>query len=146
MTAVGTEDKRSALRHRVRFRASAHLLDQEVPLEADNLSRDGLYFRSPHAPPVGHALHVSLRLDGVHALEAVATVVRVDAGRGFAARLSVPGREGRAQWARYLATLHDDDAADPPWQRTVDPQEVFDFQWVNQPGDEHEASPARRRD
>lgn len=137
-----TPEQRRAPRHTIQIRLDAHLLDQDLPLRADNVSRGGLFVTSKHAPPVGHALHVSLQLDGAHALEAVATVVRAEPGHGFAVRLSVAGEAGRRRWAEYLATLEgavlgqpiDDGVPPPPWPRSLDPREVFDFDWMNDDG------------
>jgi hypothetical protein len=129
---------RAAPRHPVAVPVAAHLLEHDLALAARDISRGGLYVESPHAPPIGHALHVSLHLEGPQPLEAIATVVRTEPGRGFAVRLSVPGREGRRRWQRFVASLdagHPHEAH-PPLPRELDPYEVFDFAWVNDGDDE----------
>jgi hypothetical protein len=125
-------ERRDSARQPVMLPIDAHLLDQDVRMRVVSVSRGGLYVRAPHAPRVGQALHVSLPLESER-LEAVATVVRVEPGQGFAVRLSVPGREGRSRWASFLAKWERElSDTEPPFERTLDPIEVFDFEWTNE--------------
>ena len=98
-------DKRGAVRVPVRVRAQCRLADMVIDGTVEDISRNGVFFRTSKAMTAGASTELQLDLPGESSVQLTAQVVRVaDSGMGL--RFVGVAERGRRPLANFIMRCH----------------------------------------